>query len=232
MGIGKFTGGSAETVKKIVSRLELYKMDRNARIALDMALESFVRSAFALFVATIICAVVLPADIRTVAFRLLWIVIIYSVFVSIKIYKRTKSSLTELAQIEELKLYDDYPLAALKSYSLNSDCWAKIYDKKLDRLKAFTPIPFIIFMLGMFSNNNVMLEKSIILFSIDIRTSEFLVLLAFGVTIIYIFVYNSLVNKYQQQILIYSRYQKEIFEYEERLQSLEKKNERFRSTES
>ncbi|WP_236642460.1 hypothetical protein, partial [Paenibacillus sp. MAEPY2] len=108
-----------------------------------------------------------------------------------KDYKELKDFSKHLDMIYETKK-EKLSYANLEKYAVWSGTFAEISKTKLDMLKTFSPIPIIIFILGVYTNNNSSINNKINIFSAELLLGDLLMYLGVGIPIFYFyFIYSS-----------------------------------------
>ncbi|GAB1157127.1 hypothetical protein YWY31_31520 [Paenibacillus illinoisensis] len=108
-----------------------------------------------------------------------------------KDYKELKEFSKHLDMIYETKK-GKLSYANLEKYAVWSGTFAEISKTKLDMLKTFSPIPIIIFILGVYTNNNSSINNKINIFSTELLLGDLLMYLGVGIPVFYFyFIYSS-----------------------------------------
>lgn len=121
-----------------------------------------------------------------------WLVyVILVIGICYKDYKELKDFSKHLDMIYETKK-EKLSYAKLEKYAVWSGTFAEISKTKLDMLKTFSPIPIIIFILGVYTNNNSSINNKINIFSTELLLGDLLMYLGVGIPIFYFyFIYSS-----------------------------------------
>ncbi|MGG4095308.1 hypothetical protein [Paenibacillus lautus] len=120
--------------------------------------------------------------------------LVYAILVTgicYKDYKELKDFSKHLDMIYETKK-EKLSYAKLEKYAVWSGTFAEISKTKLDMLKTFSPIPLIIFIMGVYANNNSSINNKINIFSVELLLGDLLMYLGVGIPIFYFyFIYSS-----------------------------------------
>ncbi|SMF69361.1 hypothetical protein [Paenibacillus barengoltzii] len=138
-----------------------------------------------------------------------------------KEYKDFKDFSKHLDLIYETK-NEELSYAKLEKFAVWSGTFAEISKTKLDILKAFSPIPIIIFILGVYTNNNSSINTKINIFSTELLLGDLLMYLGVGIPVFYFyFIYKSF-SAYKKHMRRTMDYKAEAIVMKEKIRSLSK----------
>jgi hypothetical protein len=89
---------------------------------------------------------------------------------------------------------EEQSYAKMEQLAIWAETLTEIQKTKLDLLKYFSPIPLLIFILGVYVNNNSSINNNINMFSIELQCGDVLMYLGIGVPIFY---YSFLYSTFQ-----------------------------------
>ncbi|MGG3480607.1 hypothetical protein ABES21_24330 [Peribacillus frigoritolerans] len=149
------------------------------------------------------------------------IALLYILINNIKYYNSILENLNLGSLIDENRR-KGYPIILIKQRLAQNELFLEEYKEKLNLIKAFSPIPIIIFLIGLFLNKGVEINldlvksinldfvKSINLESIKIFQGELFVMLGIGFVIYYILKLRATWLKYKLLLRIVSKYKNEL----------------------
>ncbi|MDR3601429.1 MAG: hypothetical protein P4L49_13275 [Desulfosporosinus sp.] len=105
-------------------------------------------------------------------------------------------------------------LASLKSLALFKETHRNIAEKKLELMKFYSPIPILIYALGVYLDKKPILSETINFIIVKTQVSEALKYLGFGLFFVYIFLIVDFFNSYKNLSFDYCFFQSRVFEYE------------------
>lgn len=159
---------------------------------LKRAISSFISKMFLMIIVSYLGKTFFP-DVSKLMFSIyFWLVyVILVIGICYKDYKELKDFSKHLDMIYETKK-EKLSYAKLEKYAVWSGTFAEISKTKLDMLKTFSPIPIIIFILGVYTNNNSSINNKINIFSTELLLGDLLMYLGVGIPIFYFyFIYSS-----------------------------------------
>src|SRR5690606_36050816 len=130
-------------------------------------------------------------------------------------YKSYKRFLDVSGHIQNIREYYRFPIAGFKQSIARGESFKLLVDKKIDTLKFLSPIPILIYGIGIYVDDKSFLQKTTNIFSYTFNYKDALIYGGFGLFIIYIFWVVNLLKKHKRICLELLRYQEEVLFYEE-----------------
>ncbi|KRF58728.1 hypothetical protein ASG97_22715 [Bacillus sp. Soil745] len=158
---------------------------------------------------------------KFVTINVIQIALFYIFINGFKYYKSILENLNLGSLIDENRR-KGYPIILIKQRLAQNELFLEEYKEKLNLIKAYSPIPIIIFLIGLFLNKgfvinldlvksiNLDLVKSINLESIKIFQGELFVMVGIVFVIIYILKLRATWLKYKLLLRIVSKYKNEL----------------------
>ncbi|MGM1048141.1 MAG: hypothetical protein ACQEXX_18640 [Bacillota bacterium] len=116
---------------------------------------------------------------------LLLIGMCYKDYLDIKEYLEDRKTISEIKK-------EKFAYATLEAYAIEAAAFSEISKTKLDIFKSLSPIPLIVFLLGIYTNSNASINKEIPFFPPGILLGDLLMYLGIGIPVFYFyFVYSS-----------------------------------------
>ncbi|MGQ4678633.1 hypothetical protein ACL9RQ_006440 [Paenibacillus polymyxa] len=112
--------------------------------------------------------------------------------------------------------------AKLEMYAVWSGTFVEITKTKLDLLKTFSPIPIIIFILGLYTNNNSSINSKINLFSTELLLGDLLMYLGIGIPVFYAYYIYSTFSTYKKHMRTMMDYKAEAIVAKEEVKEFSK----------
>ncbi len=193
------------------------------RFQIMTALRMSTRVFIGLFVGFLIAYLTLPDTLKALI-RLSDVcatIVLFSIFYGIKQLRTFTSNRKKIEAIESAKS-DSHPLATLKQFVLYCEVQRDIRLKKLDILKSLSPIPVVIYGLGVYLESKKLIEEDISFAYFYISVKELALYFGLFALLIYVYHFVTAYNDYKQFCEDYIRYKVEEIHYEEILLSTEK----------
>ncbi|MEE3951640.1 hypothetical protein [Peribacillus frigoritolerans] len=190
------------------------EINSNRSFALKKVAINFIISVVVLFFIFLIGNSVNPELInfknKFVTINVIQIALLYISINSFKYYKSILENLNLGSLIDENRR-KGHPIILIKQRLAQNELFIEEYKEKLNLIKAYSPIPIIIFLIGLFLNKgfviNLDLVKSINLESIKIFQGELFVMLGIG---FYFLKLRATWLKYKLLLRIVSKYKNEL----------------------
>lgn len=115
--------------------------------------------------------------------------------------------------IRDIKRSDEFPV--ISYYKSLNDCKRRIEidEKKLDFIKIFTPVPFLIYLLGTYIEEKPKVDFIINIYKFSINTNEALIYLGFVLILIYSYNLYKIFGSYRINKRDYYMFQDALFSY-------------------
>ena len=194
----------------------------NKEFAAKRAGESLVGTVLLIAIALFLGNLLLPINLTYYFWDYYWIVIVYLIISGIGTYRSFKRSLDVSGHIQNIREYYRFPVAGFKQSIARGESFKLLLDKRIDIMKFLSPIPILIYGIGVYVDDKSFLQKTTTFFSYTLNFKDALIYGGFGLFIIYIFGLIHLLKKHKRISLEVIRYQEELIFYEELLVSTEK----------
>lgn len=151
-----------------------------------------------------------------------WVVyLLFVIGLCYKDYKDIKDYSEHLDMIYQTKK-EKMSHAKLDKYSVWASVFAEIHKTKLDMLKTFSPIPIIIFILGIYVNNSTSISNQLSLFSIELKLGDLLMYSGIGIPVFYFYFIYSTFTTYKKHMRKYMDFKGEAIVVKEENKELSK----------
>jgi len=164
----------------------------------------------------------LPTKVTDYFWRYSWIIFLYLIYSGYRNYQNLKEFLDDSLHIQLIKEKYRFPIAEFKEVVAITQVFLAVVEKKIDIAKFFTPIPFIVYGIGVYVDDKVFLQKTTDLFGNIIIYKDLMIYGGFICFGLYLLGLNRLLERHKQLSLRIVRFQSELFFYEELLLSEEK----------
>jgi len=195
------------------------ELTENTYFAIKKAVTHFFTITIAILFLAFLGYIVLPeksfnAIIQNKIVQIL--ILLGTIFSSITEYKSIKRALNQVSFIRKTLSEKANPLPTLKYNALHAQIISDVALKKLDLLKSFSPIPFVIYGFGIYVDKKAILNKSINFIIGNAMLNEVLMYSGFTFLAIYILLITRTYQIYKSKSFDYYWYQVEIIKYEEK----------------
>lgn len=145
---------------------------------------------------------------------------IIAVYLGYKRYKELKDFSDHLDFIADNK-NEELSSVIMERCVIWSEVYVEINKTKLDILKSFSPIPLIIFIFGIYMNNNSLISNEMNIFSIKLLYGDLLMYIGIGVPLFYSYYLLSVFRSYSKSSREMADYKAEIILLKENKQRID-----------
>ncbi|PPA87910.1 hypothetical protein C4A76_10540 [Brevibacillus laterosporus] len=198
-------------------------MNSDNRYVLIYLLKSSFQLFVSLSVVFLITFYILPEELKepvkpSYVFMALFLI---SLLRGIKRYRTIKIN-SRKAEVAESTHFDTYPLASIRALMLDYEVRRDLSLKKVDIWKSLSPLPVLVYGMGLYLESKKMIEYQISYMGFSIEVKEIALYCGILLLLYYCFLLWSAYKDYEQYSFDYIRFKKEEIRYEEALLSLEK----------
>jgi hypothetical protein len=194
----------------------------NKEFAFKRSLESMLGSIILIVILLYSGNLLLPINFTDYIWDYYWIILIFLIVSSMKTYVSYKRFLDVTGHIQNIKEYYRFPIAGFKQSIARGESFKLIIDKRIDIYKFLSPIPLLIYGIGIYVDDKLFLQKNTTMFSYTVNYKDGLIYGGFTLFILYVLWLVHLLSKHKRICLETTRYQEALIFYEELLNSTEK----------